>query len=613
MVWSRWLAATSGDDEECVAQTPPMPVREIIRRFRPYLHGQRTALGVTVVVTAVVPLIEIAEIWLFKIVIDEVLVPHRYALLPRVALAYVGLTLLTGLLSFVDDVVSTSLTQRVLIGLRGEVFAHLLRLSPSFYGRRRVGDTISRVTSDTDTIEEFLVSGTQTVVTASLGLIAYTGALFVLDWQLTLVSLTIAPVFWTVSRRFSRRIKAASRERRRRSGSVASVAEETLRNIALVQAYNREAWELERFRRATEAKYRAELAGALLRGVFTPLVDMVELAAALLVISIGSWQLSRGRLTLGGLLVFLTLLTRLYSPVRQLARLSNSVYSASAGAERVLELLTERPSVADPPFAEPLRNTPPAVEFRHVCFAYPGEQQAPSVALDNVSFHVGPSEVLALVGSNGAGKSTVAHLLLRSFDATTGRVLIGGTDVRHLELPSLRNLIAVVLQDTLVLNGTVRDNIAYGNLGATEAQIVAAARAADAHEFISALPDGYDTQLGERGTRLSGGQRQRLAIARAMVRDAPILLLDEPTTGLDPESGHRLLEPLRRLIAGRTTIVISHNLLTVRDATSIVVLDRGRVVERGTHAELLERSGLYARLHRLSGLPEPYSPTAWTG
>jgi ATP-binding cassette, subfamily B, bacterial len=302
------------------------------------------------------------------------------------------------------------------------------------------------------------------------------------------------------------------------------------------------------------------------------------------------------------------MLSRLYSPIRGLIRLTNTAYAASAGAERVIEMLDAEPRISDAVGARPVAATHPGVEFRDVSFCYPSDEPEPvpssprRQALDGVCLRVEPGEVLALVGPSGAGKSTVARLLLRSFDPTSGQVLLGGQDLRSLTLRSVRDTIAVVLQETLVFDGTVRDNIAYGRPGATEEQIIAAARAADAHDFITCLPDGYATRIGERGTRLSGGQRQRLAIARAMVRDAPVLLLDEPTTGLDAASGQRMLEPMRRLMEGRATIVISHNLLTVQDATTILVLDGGRVVERGTHAELLRRRGLYARLHRLSGL-----------
>ena len=339
------------------------------------------------------------------------------------------------------------------------------------------------------------------------------------------------------------------------------------------------------------------MASTRLKALFTPLVECIDLAGALLVIGMGTWELSQGRLSVGGLLAFVAYLSQLYSPIRGLSRLSNTIFSASAGAERIVELLEHEPSVRERARAVAFR--PGAVVFEQVRFRYPA---ASADALRDVSFRIEPGETLALVGVSGAGKSTVAKLLLRFYDPDTGRIAVGGRDLRDLRLAPCATTSPLLLQETLVFDGTIRENIAYGRRVADEEAIVGAARAADAHRFISALPDGYDTVIGQKGRLLSGGERQRIAIARAMIRDAPILILDEPTTGLDAESGARILRPLRRLIEGRTTIVISHNLLTVRDASWIVVLDRGRVAEQGTHVELLAVGERYARLYELHGV-----------
>jgi len=335
--------------------------------------------------------------------------------------------------------------------------------------------------------------------------------------------------------------------------------------------------------------------------VYSPIIDLIEVAGLLMVLGAGAWLVSQNQLSVGGLLAFLAYLSQLYSPVRGLGGLLNAAYSASAGAERVLEVMDERPGVEDHPDAVAVGRLQGRLELDRVRFISPGRTQP---ALEGLSFTAAPGDVVALVGASGAGKSTIVKLLLRFYDAQAGSLRLDGHDVRDITLESLRSNIAVLLQETLVLDGTVRDNIAYGVPGATDAQVEHAARAADAHDFILALPEGYDTRIGERGRLLSGGQCQRLAIARAMLRDAPVLVLDEPTTGLDAGSTDRILEPLRRLMAGRATIIVSHNLATVREATQILVLDQGEVVERGTHAELLRQGGRYRELWRLAGMQQ---------
>jgi ATP-binding cassette subfamily B protein len=598
----RLLTVAEPEGEQVVAAAPALTVRQIFRRFWPYTRGGRRWLLPLVAFCVVGPAIDAAEIWLFKVVVDEVLVQRDLSPFLPIALAYVGLSLASGIVSFADDVTSTWVGERFLLALRADVFRHVQRLSLGFFERRRLGDVLARVTGDVDAVETFLLSGVAQALWYVMRLGIFLGMLFYLSWDLTLFALVVVPLFWCAARYFSRLVKAASRERRRRSGSVSAVAEEVLGNIALVQAYNRQEWEQGRFQREILGRYRATMTSTRIRAVFGPLVDLVELSGALLVMGLGTWQLARGRLTLGELLVFLALLSKLYSPIRGMSHLNSTFYAASAAAERIVELLDQRPQVSDAPAPARLGRLRGQVEFDSVGFTYPGTARP---ALCDMSLRVEPGQTLALVGASGAGKSTVAKLLLRFYDPEHGAVRLDGADLRTLRLADVRDHVAVVLQETLVLHGTVRENILYGRPDASEREVVAAARAADAHDFVTALPEGYDTVVGQRGRLLSGGQRQRLAIARAMIRDAPVLLLDEPTTGLDAESGRRVMEPLRRLMAGRTTIVISHNLLTVRDATRILVLDHGRVVEQGTHHDLLLSGKTYARLHRLHAPADP--------
>ncbi|MFD4713948.1 ABC transporter ATP-binding protein [Streptomyces sp. NPDC058430] len=598
----RRLLSVGEDADAVVAAAPPLPPREVFRRFWPYTRGRRRWLVPLVLFSLIGPLVDAAELWLFKIVVDEVLVPRDLRPFLWIAPTYLGLIVGSGILGFADDMTSTWVSERFLLALRCDVFRHVQGLSLGFFERRRLGDVLSRVTGDVDAVETFLLSGVADALYQVIRLGVFLGLLLYLQWDLTLLALVIVPLFWSAARHFSRLIKEASRERRRRSGSLSAVAEESLSNVALVQAYNRQSWQERRFERENVGKFRAAMASARIRAVYRPLVEIIEVSGALAVMGLGTWKLAQGQLTLGGLLVFLALIGKLYSPIRDLSRLGNSFYAASASAERIIELLDQRPQVVEAASARRTGRARGDVEFDGVSFRYPGTERR---ALSGVSFRVAPGETLALVGASGAGKSTVAMLQLRFYDPDQGTVRLDGRDLRDLFLSDVRESVAAVLQETLVFHGTVRENIAYGRPEATEAEIVAAARAADAHDFIQLLPAGYDTMVGQSGRMLSGGQRQRLAIARAMIRDAPVLLLDEPTTGLDVQSGRRIMGPLRRLMAGRTTIVISHNLLTVSDATRIVVLDRGRVAESGSHDALLAHGGMYAGLRRLHAVTSP--------
>jgi ATP-binding cassette subfamily B protein len=588
------MSAADGGDG-LVAAAPPVAVREIFRRFWPYARRYRKWLAFSLIFIVIGPAIDTAMIWMFKVVVDEVLVPRNFDPFWWIALAYVGLTVLAGVVGFIDEYVSTWVGQRFLLDLRTRLFAHLQSLPLGFFERRRQGDLLARLTGDIGAIESLVLSGVADFLSYVFNVLFFTAALFYLQWDLALISLIVAPMFWITAKRFSQLIRRASRERRRRSGSLTAVAEESLGNVQVVQAYNRQDYEVRRYEREAVGSFRATMASMRLRALFTPIVSLIELGGALLVIGLGTYKLSKGELSLGGLLAFMTYLTRLYDPIRSLTKLTTTIYSASAGAERVIELLDEQPAVTDRPDARDLGRARGVVTVDGVSYRYPDTDRD---AVGDVSFTVAPGETLALVGGSGAGKSTLAKLLLRFHEPDAGEIAIDGRDVRGLTLHSLRENIAVLLQETLVFEGTVRENIAYGRPGASDDEIERAARAADAHEFIAALPGGYDTPIGERGRRLSGGQRQRIAIARAMVRDAPILILDEPTTGLDNESTQRVMAPMRRLMEGRTTIVISHNLMTVRGATEIVVLEQGRVIERGSHGELLALDGAYAQMWR---------------
>lgn len=568
----------------------------IYARFWPATKPIRGRIYLSFALVAAAPVLSTAAIWLFKIAVDQVLVPHDYRLFPQVAAAYLGIVVLQGVVRFADQYVSTGASERFVLDLRSRLFSHLHRLSPGFFDNHPLGDLLSRLTNDISAIEDLLITGMAQALTYLLQIVFYTAALFYLDWRLAAAALAASPGFLLATRYFSRRIKSASGEKRRRTGALTAVAEESFGNVAVVRAYQLAAAECTRFREQSLAAYAAQMTATRLQALFSPLTDLFEALGILLVVGLAVEELASGRISIGGLLTFIAYVTQLYSPVQGFGQLSNQLYAATAGAERVIELLDESPTVRDPVHPHPLPKPVGAVSFRGVVFGYP-RRAGPAISGIDVEIH--PGEKVAIVGPSGAGKSTIAKLLLRFYDPDSGAIALDGVDLRELDLSDLYRNVATVLQETLVFDGTIGENIRWGNPEATDEQVVGAAVAADAHEFVQALPDGYRTRVGQRGRMLSGGQRQRLAIARAMIRDAPVLLLDEPTTGLDAQTAHRVLAPLRRLMAGRTTIIISHNLLTVTDVDRILYLEQGRIVAIGGHSQLLHTCPGYARLYSL--------------
>jgi ATP-binding cassette subfamily B protein len=584
-----------------VEAAPAASVREVFRRFWPDARPFRRWLWLSLVLIIVTPAVDATAILLFRALVDDVLTPRDFRAFPPVAGAFAGITLLAGVLGFVEQYLGAWIGESFLHRMRTRVFAHLHTLSVSFFDRRRLGDILSRLTGDVAAIESVVLSGVIGIVANALKIVVFAGVLFFLDWRLALASLIAVPVFWAAARVFARRIKVASREVRQRAGSITVVAEESLGNATLIQAYGREQAEVDRFAAQSLGSVRAELAATRLGAMFTPLADVVQVLGVLTILGLGIWELTAGHITLGGLLAFLIFLSQLYSPVQGLGQLSTSLFSAAAAAERIIDLLDQRPSVSAP--ARPVALDRPCrgqLSLEKVSFAYP---DTATEVLTQVNVTALAGQTTAIVGASGAGKTTLLKLLLRFYDPTAGRITLDDTDLRELDPEELRANIAIVLQETLLLDGTIADNVRAGRPEATEDQLITAAMAADAHDFITALPEGYHTRVGQRGRLLSGGQRQRIAIARAMIRDAPILLLDEPTTSLDAQASDRILAPLRRLITGRTTIIISHNLLTVTDADQILYLEHGRITDTGTHDQLLASNNQYAHLYHLHHTP----------
>jgi subfamily B ATP-binding cassette protein MsbA len=550
--------------------------------------------------------------WPLKVVTDRVL-SHRatrvpfighwlqHAPLDRMHILYGAcattllIALTTGVLTYLYTRSMGDIGQRFGYILRRDLFAHMQRLSLRFHDRQRTGDLITRITSDVRSIQDLVENGAITLMSNACLLAGMLVLMFWLNWRFALAALSVAPLlFWTVFR-YTRRIKIAARQGRISDGLLASVAQETLASIRVVQGLAQEEQQDERFRIQSENSLEAYRVGVYYQAKVAPYVDMLAAIGLAVVMWYGATRVLSGELTTGDVIVFFAYVTNLYSPMKALSRLSYSFNKASVGGERVADVLRTQREVTDHKGAHPAPRLRGSIEFQDVCFEYiPGRP-----VLNHINLCIQPGERVAIVGSTGGGKSTLVSLLPRLYDPTSGSVLIDGEDIRKYQLNTLREQISMVLQDSLLFRGTVRENIAFARPDATDAEIKAAAVIASADEFISRLPEGYETMVAERGSTLSGGQKQRIAIARAIVRDAPVLILDEPTSGLDASSERIVIEALERAAMGRTTLIIAHRLTTVRFADRIIVLDRGRIAEAGTPEDLLAMNGHYAKLHRL--------------
>ena len=510
--------------------------------------------------------------------------------------------------------------------MRVMLYSHLQRLSLAFHNRQRTGDVVRRVTSDVEQVEAFIIASLSDIAGSVLLLIGTLAFLLFHSWEVMVLAVLVVPVLSLVANYFYRRITATARLQRAREADLASAAHEMLTAVPVVKTFGRSDYEEQRFAEDSRKAMAAALDSAGLEARFSWIFHVFEALSISAVVWLGMWLVDRGALSVGTLVLFVILIQNMFRPTRKLIKQWAAIGKVRASVERVAEVLARSPSVHDMPGAVEAPAFRGEVEFRHVSFTYqPDPEDAASAtpadlqarpALNDVSFRVRPGEVVALVGPSGAGKSTIAQLVPRLYDPQAGEVRIDGHDIRDFTLDSLRRQISLELQETILFRGSVAHNIGYGRDGATREEIVAAAVRANAHEFIARMPDGYDTELSERATNLSGGQRQRIAIARALVRDAPILILDEPTTGLDAESAHLVLQGLHELMKGRTTIIITHVPHLIQRADRIVVIREGRVEQTGSHAELLRAGGLYASLHaRLLGEPgeEPEAVTLGPG
>ena len=552
---------------------------------------------------------ELLKPWPLKIILDHVIldkpVPRalhalqglfpagKVPLLFEAAAGIVVIALLGGLFSYFQIFITSSIGYRMVYALRRELFTHLQTLSLGFHTHARSGDLLTKIAGDTNTLKDVFADSILKFTSYVLTVAGMLAILAAIDWKIGLIALATLPFLGYSLLHLYRKTKLSVKTQKRQEGKVASRMSEVLQAVPLVQAFARERYEAEQFDAVTQETVRESIRVARLEAAATRSSEIITALGTAAAVLFGAFQVLQGRMLPGDLVLVVGYLTSMYKPIRQLAKLSTDFSKAMASAERISEILDIEPEIVDRPDALPAKGLRGEIVFRDVSFDYGDGRDV----LRNVSFAVAPGQRLALVGVSGAGKSTIVSLILRLYEPQQGAILIDGRDIRQYRRASLRRHIGLVLQQSILFGATIRENIAYGKPRATLQEIEAAARAANADEFISELEHGYDTVIGERGATLSGGQRQRIAIARALIRDAPILILDEPMTGLDGESEGKVREALDRLTAGKTSVIVTHDLQSVADADQVLVLDGGSVVDRGTHAELVERSGRYRELY----------------
>ncbi len=602
-ICARGIMVTS---DENISRFNPLKSTDQFKRLLGLVKPYRVRLALAIVVIIVGSILGLAGPYTVQFLIDAVFRNNDAGLLNRITLVLVGIFLLQSITYFIRSYLLSFIGERIMADLRIKLFEHLQRLSLSFFNEKRTGELVSRLTNDVSTVRAVLTSDISTAISQGLTFIGGFALIIITDWRLTLFMAALIPVGMGIAVFFGRRLRPISAQVQDQLARATTILEETLAGIRVVQSFTRENYEINRFRGAIEHTFTLAMKRTRISALFGPVISFIGFAGVISIFWFGGHEVLDGRLTAGQLFMFLILTLTIAGSIGQISGLWTGLQETLGATTRLFEILDTDSDIVERTDARPLSQVDGNIRFEHVSFSYLDDPHN-SILLD-VSFEAKPGEILALVGPSGAGKTTLVNLIPRFFDPHTGQVCIDGQDVRNLQVKSLREQIGIVPQETLLFGGTIRDNILYGKLEATQPELEDAARSANAHDFIVAFPKGYDTQVGERGVKLSGGQRQRIAIARAILKDPCILLLDEATSSLDSESEGLVQEALERLMHGRTSIVIAHRLSTIQNANHIAVLDEGRLIEFGTHLELMALDGLYARLHRMQ-FKEDITPT----
>lgn len=557
-------------------------------------------------------LMSLAAPWPLKIIIDNVINSHPLpqwlnwmaqtglgksplSLAAVAAMVMVAITLVGAIAGYINSYFTESVAQHVANDLRRSMYHHLQRLSLSYYDSHQVGKILSTITSDVSTIQDFASATLLSILVDSLTIAGMIGLMFYLNWDFALMALSIAPFLLFFIARFRKSVKKATRQVRIYQSNMVVVLQQGLESMRAVNAFGRQDYEEDRLKKVSEETVKAALKARRLKALLVPVITLMVAVCTALVLWRGAALSLKGSMTVGALTVFLAYLNKFFNPVQDLAKLTNTIAQATVALERIQVILETDTIIPQKNNAIVPAHIKGEIVFDHVQFYYHPE----STVLQDLNLVIKPGERIGICGPTGCGKSTIASLIPRFYEVTAGRILIDGIDIREYNLAALRNQIGFVLQDTVLFYGSVRENIAYGRPNATEEEIIAAAKLANAHEFIIKMPKGYDTLVGERGMTLSGGQKQRIGIARAVIRNAPILILDEPTAALDLEAEKIVMEALEQLMQGKTVITIAHRLSTIKDADKIMVIKEGREIEEGKHSQLLARNGVYAALYRV--------------